>query len=251
MPHEIAPGVRSWASELDEATIEQAARTARLPILAGPIALMPDAHLGMGATIGSVDPHRDRGRSRRRWASTSAAAWLRAGSTAVGPSSPTRGSTDGSTRCAGRFPRDSVAGTARPRWRLLEVAQRSSAARRARSGASRLAARHAGLREPFRRARRGPGGLGLDPAALRVAGRREQARGPAHEGRTSLHAGLGTQLEDPELAWLQRGPPSSTPTSVTSVGPRPTRARTGVSCWWPATVSSSTSSAVRWRRPTR
>ena len=34
MPHEIAPGVRSWASELDEATIEQAARTARLPILA-------------------------------------------------------------------------------------------------------------------------------------------------------------------------------------------------------------------------
>ncbi len=56
MPHEIAPGVRSWASELDEATIEQAARTARLPILAGPIALMPDAHLGMGATIGSVIP---------------------------------------------------------------------------------------------------------------------------------------------------------------------------------------------------
>ncbi len=56
MSHEIAPGVRSWASELDEATLEQAARTARLPILAGPIALMPDAHLGMGATIGSVIP---------------------------------------------------------------------------------------------------------------------------------------------------------------------------------------------------
>jgi tRNA-splicing ligase RtcB len=51
---EVAPGVRSWASELDEATLEQAARTARLPILAGPIALMPDAHLGVGATIGSV-----------------------------------------------------------------------------------------------------------------------------------------------------------------------------------------------------
>ena len=54
MFREIAPGVRSWASELDELTLEQAARTARLPILAGPIALMPDAHLGMGATIGSV-----------------------------------------------------------------------------------------------------------------------------------------------------------------------------------------------------
>ncbi len=56
MPQEIAPNLLSWASELDELTIEQAARTARLPILAGPLALMPDAHLGMGATIGSVIP---------------------------------------------------------------------------------------------------------------------------------------------------------------------------------------------------
>ena len=54
MPNEIAPNVLSWASELDELTTEQAARTARLPILAGHLALMPDAHYGMGATIGSV-----------------------------------------------------------------------------------------------------------------------------------------------------------------------------------------------------
>ena len=56
MPNEIAPNVLSWASELDELTTEQAARTARLPILAGHLALMPDAHFGMGATIGSVIP---------------------------------------------------------------------------------------------------------------------------------------------------------------------------------------------------
>lgn len=56
MPHEIAPGVISWATELDDATRDQAARTARLPIVTGHIALMPDAHLGMGATIGSVIP---------------------------------------------------------------------------------------------------------------------------------------------------------------------------------------------------
>jgi len=49
-------GVRSWASILDGQTREQAARTARLPILTEPIALMPDAHLGFGATIGSVIP---------------------------------------------------------------------------------------------------------------------------------------------------------------------------------------------------
>jgi tRNA-splicing ligase RtcB len=54
MPNEIAPNVLSWASELDDLTTEQAARTARLPILAGHLALMPDAHYGMGATIGSV-----------------------------------------------------------------------------------------------------------------------------------------------------------------------------------------------------
>ena len=49
-------GVRSWASILDEKTREQAEKTALLPILTEPIALMPDAHLGYGATIGSVIP---------------------------------------------------------------------------------------------------------------------------------------------------------------------------------------------------
>ena len=56
MPQEIAPNVLSWASELDDLTRDQAALTARLPILAGHLALMPDAHLGKGATIGSVIP---------------------------------------------------------------------------------------------------------------------------------------------------------------------------------------------------
>lgn len=56
MPTEIAPNVLSWASELDDLTREQAAKTATLPILAGHLALMPDAHLGKGATIGSVIP---------------------------------------------------------------------------------------------------------------------------------------------------------------------------------------------------
>jgi tRNA-splicing ligase RtcB (3'-phosphate/5'-hydroxy nucleic acid ligase) len=46
--------VRSWASVLDDQTREQAVRTAYLPIVSAPIALMPDAHLGAGATIGTV-----------------------------------------------------------------------------------------------------------------------------------------------------------------------------------------------------
>jgi RNA-splicing ligase RtcB len=58
-PKEIAPKLLSWASELDEQTIAQARRTARLPIIEGHVALMPDAHLGIGATVGSVIPTQD------------------------------------------------------------------------------------------------------------------------------------------------------------------------------------------------
>jgi RNA-splicing ligase RtcB len=58
-PKEIAPNLLSWASELDEQTLAQARRTARLPIVAGHVALMPDAHLGIGATVGSVIPTSD------------------------------------------------------------------------------------------------------------------------------------------------------------------------------------------------
>ena len=46
----------NWASVIDANTIEQAEKTARLPIVSGHVALMPDAHLGIGATVGSVIP---------------------------------------------------------------------------------------------------------------------------------------------------------------------------------------------------
>ncbi len=48
--------LKVWAADLDGATLAQAERTARLPIVDGHVALMPDAHLGLGATIGSVVP---------------------------------------------------------------------------------------------------------------------------------------------------------------------------------------------------
>lgn len=56
MPYEVAPRVLSWASEIDDGTVRQAATTARLPVLSGHVALMPDAHVGIGATVGSVIP---------------------------------------------------------------------------------------------------------------------------------------------------------------------------------------------------
>ena len=48
--------VLNWATILDPNALEQAKRTARLPFVTSPLALMPDAHVGVGATIGSVVP---------------------------------------------------------------------------------------------------------------------------------------------------------------------------------------------------
>src|SRR3954447_13001617 len=58
-PKEIAPKLLSWASDLDDGTVAQAARAARMPFVEGHVALMPDAHVGIGATVGSVIPTRD------------------------------------------------------------------------------------------------------------------------------------------------------------------------------------------------
>ena len=46
----------SWASILEEKTRAQAQATASLPFVFPHVALMPDAHLGKGATVGSVIP---------------------------------------------------------------------------------------------------------------------------------------------------------------------------------------------------
>ena len=56
MYEKINPKLLSWASEVDDGTIRQAEKTARLPIVEGHVALMPDAHVGIGATVGSVIP---------------------------------------------------------------------------------------------------------------------------------------------------------------------------------------------------
>ncbi|GAA1836173.1 RtcB family protein [Microlunatus capsulatus] len=46
----------SWASVLDEKTRAQAETTSTMPFIHPHVALMPDAHLGLGATVGSVIP---------------------------------------------------------------------------------------------------------------------------------------------------------------------------------------------------
>ena len=53
---QISKKLMNWASVLDEGALEQAKRTAELPFIYPHLALMPDAHLGKGATVGSVIP---------------------------------------------------------------------------------------------------------------------------------------------------------------------------------------------------
>ena len=54
----VAPKLLSWATDIEQGTVDQAARTARLPFVEGHVALMPDAHIGIGSTVGSVVPTR-------------------------------------------------------------------------------------------------------------------------------------------------------------------------------------------------
>ena len=54
----VAPKLLSWASDIEQGTVDQAARTARLLFVEGHVALMPDAHVGIGSTVGSVVPTR-------------------------------------------------------------------------------------------------------------------------------------------------------------------------------------------------
>lgn len=53
---QLSPTLFSWASILEPATREQALTTATMPFIHPHVALMPDAHLGLGATVGSVIP---------------------------------------------------------------------------------------------------------------------------------------------------------------------------------------------------
>jgi len=58
---QISKRLMSWASILDDGTRQQAMRTATLPFIFPHLALMPDAHLGKGATVGRHWLRDDRG----------------------------------------------------------------------------------------------------------------------------------------------------------------------------------------------
>lgn len=56
MPEHLDQKLVNYASILEDKTREQAIRTSQMPFIYPYLALMPDAHLGKGATVGSVIP---------------------------------------------------------------------------------------------------------------------------------------------------------------------------------------------------
>ncbi len=56
MSEHLAPHLINWASILEDNTREQAVTASGMPFIFPHLALMPDAHLGKGATVGSVIP---------------------------------------------------------------------------------------------------------------------------------------------------------------------------------------------------
>jgi tRNA-splicing ligase RtcB len=56
MPEHLAPKLINWASILEDNTRDQAITASSMPFIHPHLALMPDAHLGKGATVGSVIP---------------------------------------------------------------------------------------------------------------------------------------------------------------------------------------------------
>lgn len=55
-PHNESKKLLVWSDDIEPEALAQAERASRLPFVAGHVALMPDAHFGKGACVGSVIP---------------------------------------------------------------------------------------------------------------------------------------------------------------------------------------------------
>ncbi len=53
---QVTRRLMNWASIIEDSTLAQAKVSSTMPFIHPHIALMPDAHLGKGATVGSVIP---------------------------------------------------------------------------------------------------------------------------------------------------------------------------------------------------
>ena len=225
MVEQLAKKLMSWASILEDGTREQALRTASLPFIHPWVALMPDAHLGRGATVGSVIP------TLGAIIPAAVGVDIGCGMIAVrsqftvqdvqahGDLATLRESIEAAIPLIGR---PVQRGCPRRRHRAPHRRTRGARGRRQRRDGRAELASPAGqprLGEPFHRGQPGRGGPRLAVLALRVARGREPAGGQAHQDRQ----GSGQALVDPAgrpRSGLPGGgrPTSSRPTCATCTG---------------------------------
>ena len=217
--------VLSWASTLEPAALDQARATASLPFVVKPLALMPDAHVGIGATVGSVIP--------TKGAIIPAAVGVDIGCGMIAtetdahraPTSPTPSSRAACRIGAARSPRASGRVTTTPavdarRWSSSARPAHRAVARPGEDGAD--AVRHARFRQPLRRGLPRRARPGLDRAALgHRAASATSSRPCTSPGATKLMKDYFIGLEDPDLAYLVAGHAGvRRPTSPTCCGRR-------------------------------
>jgi len=181
----------SWASVLEDATREQAVTSSGMPFLFPHLALMPDAHLGKGATLGSVIPTEraimppavgvDIGCGMAAVRTQLTAADLRA----RGPLVPLREAIERAVPLsAGRYNAKIVA-TAEPRVaELTALAERDAGVDLTRSR-NCAAAGDAGLGQPLHQGHPRRAGPGVGVPALQVTGRGQRDRPAPHRGHAA------------------------------------------------------------------
>ena len=224
MPTTINDKLISWASDIDPGTIRQAEKTARLPIVEGHVALMPDAHVGIGATVGSVIP------TNGAVIPGAVGVDIGCGMIAAELDVTEDQLPDTLEPLLGRIepghPRRRRQG---PRHRgpqrrpLAEPAQAGDRARIGPRSQGGQAVRHARLGQPLRRGVRRRARPVLGRAALGQPRHRQPAGPGSHRQGPQAgqgHSSSGSRTPTWRTSWRARR--SSTPTSPTCCGPRTT-----------------------------
>ena len=210
--HQITPRLMNWASILEEKTQEQALRTSQMPFVFPHLALMPDAHLGLGATVGSVIP------TERAVMPAAVGVDIGCGMIAVltqftaadlGDRSltPLRESIERAIPLSAGAANQKIVATAQPRIDELEAhGHRRRVQPRPAGRAVAAPARHARLGQPLHRGEPGRAGPGLGCSCTRVRGasatRSPSTTSPSHGPSWS---GTGSTLPDRDLAYLVEG----------------------------------------------
>ena len=183
---QISKRLMNWATILEDNTREQAVTASTMPFIHPHIALMPDAHLGKGATVGSVIP--TLGAIMPAAVGVDIGCGMMAVETGLHADDLPDDKSALHAAISAAVPLSAGKYNVRPTPTAPSPAWPSSRVGRLRPGRSHRpqladAARVARIRQPLHRGQPGRGRRRLAVPPLGLARRRQQARDEAHQGR--------------------------------------------------------------------